>query len=207
MWGIWRRRCGGAKNNFFDMKTAMIFLALCVPVWAWGQRPVNAGGYVGIYDCNLAGKYTGEKSRTAWGAGAWVEWNAREWWGLKFDVSYQPKGGEIEGVRLKAEYLTFSVVPRLHLSDASSRARLVVGVGVFTHMLSLGDRDAFLKVPDVGGCAELGIEWRRVSLLAKGQVGFLDAVDVIEKSQRWGVFGVGVEVPIRGRDVEGATPE
>lgn len=175
------------------MKKLLFIVALFVPVLGWGQMKV--GGYAGMFDCNIAGKYTGKKSRTAMGGGVWVEWNARRWLGIKSEISYLPRGGDIEGVRLEANYLGFSVVPRLHVADGSSNARLVVGVGVFTHLLVLGERDVFLNVPDVGPCVELGVEWRWFSVLAKGQVGLMDAVSVLEKVQRWEAFGIGVEVP------------
>ena len=178
------------------MKYVNFIIALCAAWSVSAQRPVSAGGYVGGYDCNMAGEYTGEKSRSAVSGALWVEWNAEPWFGLKSELSYLPRGGEIgEGIDLEANYLAFSLVPRLHLSEVSGGARLVAGVGVFTHLLALGDREEFLSVPDVGTCVELGVEWRWFSILAKGQVGLLDAIEGLDKSQRWVGFGIGVEVP------------
>lgn len=185
------------------MKRMLLVLSVCAPVWVYGQGGINVGVYAGGFDCNLAGDYTGTKSRAAFGGAVWVEWTAKDWWGLKSELSYMPRGGDVFEVPLEANYLAFGVVPRLHLADASGSARLVVGAGMFTHLMSVGDREEFLNLSDVGPCVELGVEFRWFSLLAKGQIGLLDVVDGLPETQRWVAFGVGVEVPF----FKGGTPE
>lgn len=181
------------------MKQMLLLVALCAPVWIWGQNPVSVGGYAGMFDCNMDGKFTESKSRSAFGGSLWAEWNVKEWLGLKSELSYMPRGGQIEGVELEANYLALSVTPRFHLADGSSPAHLVAGVGVFTHLMALGDKDQALNTGDVGACIELGVEWRLFSILAKGQIGFLDVIPGLDKSQRWGAFGLGIEVPFLRR--------
>lgn len=176
------------------MKAIFLLVSLCAPVWGWGQSGVNVGVYVGGFDCNMAGDYTGTKSRAAFGGSVWVEWVAKDWWGLKSELSYMPRGGDIFENPLRANYLAFALVSRLHLADVSGPARLVVGAGMFTHLMSVGERDALLSVGDVGPCMEIGVELGRVSLLAKGQIGLVDVLAAVPERQRWVSFGIGVEV-------------
>lgn len=184
------------------MKKTFIIMALCAPVWVWGQ--LSAGLLLAGYDCNLDGAGTGTKSRQAFGAGAWAEWRAKEWLGIRASAGYVPRGGVVLESPVSADYVSAALGLRLHVADGGDGGPgFVFGAGLVADVAAVGDKPDFLSGSWVSPMVEVGIEWRWVSVMAYCHLWGSDVVKGLEKGQRWAALGLGVEVPLVGRQQKG----
>lgn len=109
---------------------------------------------------------------------------------IKVDLFATKIGAKAEGVAIDIDALGLSVMPIFLIAGGVDQAGLILGCGLYGNMLT-NDQKLFKK-QDFGGALEVGVEWKYLSVFAAGKIGFLDQVEILDGSQRFRSFGLGI---------------